>query len=136
LFQEKASDVGFHLSNIKRVSMILEKNLTAMVGDSVKAISTIADQLEALGNCASFNKLYEEVRRPLCDDLSKSMDAFWISCFLSGLAWIPFYFSLLRYGKIIMLKKGLGERRPHRVPKKGGGDAKVTPSGNDIIDNV
>jgi hypothetical protein len=51
---------------------------------AVDAINNITDQLFEIGSCKEFNRLYEDVRTPLCDELSSAMDAFWIACFLAG----------------------------------------------------
>jgi hypothetical protein len=98
-----------------------------MTGDAVAAINLIADELIEIGSCKEFNKLYENVRTPMCEKLSVSMDAFWIACFLAGMAWVPYFWVLLRNGKIIMLKNGLGERLSIKKVKKGGGTDKIAP---------
>ena len=116
------------LANIKRLSALLESNLTLMTGDAVAAINLIAEELITIGSCREFNKLYENVRTPMCENLSVSMDAFWIACFLAGMAWIPYFWVLLRNGKIVMLKNGLGERMHIKKVKKGGGTDKIAPA--------
>jgi len=136
LMQEKANDAEFHLANIKRLSLLLESNLTDMTGDAVDAINEIADELIKIGSCSEFNRLYNNVRAPMCDELSVSMDAFWIACFLAGMSWVPYFWILLRNGKIIMLKNGLGERYPMKKVKKGGGLNKVAVMSGDILSQV
>ena len=64
------------------------------------------------------------------------MDAFWVACFLAGAAWVPYFWALLRNGKIIMLRNGLGELRPRRRPKKGGGVHKVAAAPTDLLNQV
>ena len=131
--QQTASDAEYHIAGIKRLSALLEANLTLMTGDAVAAINLIADELMEIGSCREFNKLYDNVRAPMCDQLSASMDAFWVACFLAGLSWLPYFYILLRNGKIIMLRRGLGERRPFKKPQKGGGLDKVAPVPGDIL---
>jgi hypothetical protein len=54
----------------------------------------------------------------------------------AGSAWLPFFWTLLRNSKIVMLRRGLGERRPFKRPKKGGGLQKVAPTPGDILQQV
>ena len=77
--QEHAGDAGFHLEKIKRLSGLLEANISRMVGDANDAIDLITDELIKIGSCTEFNKLYENVREPMCADLSSSVSwAVWL----------------------------------------------------------
>ena len=77
--QEQAGDAGFHLEKIKRLSGLLEANISRMVGDANDAIDFITDELIKIGSCTEFNKLYENVREPMCADLSSSVSwAVWL----------------------------------------------------------
>ena len=50
-----------------------------MVGDANDAIDFITDELIKIGSCTEFNKLYENVREPMCADLSSSVSwAVWL----------------------------------------------------------
>jgi hypothetical protein len=136
LMQQKGSDAQFFIDEIKHLSGLLETNLTLMTADTVKAINEITDELMSIATCQEFNKLYNNVRKPICDRLSRAMDAFWIACFLAGCTWLPYFCILARNGKIIMLKNGLGERRPYRPPVKGGREEQVVPVRGDMMSQL
>eukprot|EP00960_Hanusia_phi_P038060 753264-Hanusia_phi.AAC.3 len=101
------------MSSIKTMSANLEQNITLMMAEAQAEINRLADELLTIGSCVDYNQLYEAVRVPICSNLSYSLNALWTLCLLVALFWLPFFFVLLRFAKILMLAQGMGKVAPN-----------------------
>ena len=101
------------MSSIKTKSADMESNITLMMSEAQAEINKIADELLTIGSCADYNQLYEAIRKPICNNLSYSLNGLWILCLLVALVWLPFFFILLRFAKILMLAQGMGKVAPN-----------------------
>jgi len=107
--QQTLLSVDVQLTEIKRDSLILERNISFMRVEAANEVNRITDRMMEIGSCAPFNDMYETLRVPFCENLNKSLDSVWMMCFILGCSWFPYFFIILRNMKLIMLKKGFGK---------------------------
>ena len=83
-------------------------NITGMAADAEKSIDAVVEAMIAAGNCKILNDLYEGVRVPTCDKLSKSLDAMWVLFFIISIFWYPMFCIICRKAKHSMQMRGIG----------------------------
>src|SRR6056300_756840 len=70
---------------------LVSTNVTRMTNVSKASLSAISRRILATGDCTELNTMYENVRSPLCLQLSKSLDSVWFLLFLMGIVWFPIF---------------------------------------------
>jgi hypothetical protein len=70
---------------------LVSTNVTRMTNVSKASMSAISRRILATGDCTELNTMYENVRSPLCLQLSKSLDSVWFLLFLMGIVWFPLF---------------------------------------------
>ncbi|EKX41008.1 hypothetical protein GUITHDRAFT_113015 [Guillardia theta CCMP2712] len=75
-------------------------------------IGFVVDSLSASGNCTMMNKAYMDVREPICDRLSKSLDSMWVLFFIIALEWYPMFIIICRGVKHSQQRRGVSKVDP------------------------
>lgn len=90
-------------------SSAVQANITAMKTETEAKLGAIVDDMWAAGDCADLNLLYEGVRRPMCDKLTKSLDSMWVLFFLMSVIWLPAFPVLCRMAKHSQQRRGISK---------------------------
>lgn len=92
---------------------LVSLNLTRMTNTSSSTIYGITDRIMRSGSCDELNSMYENVRMPLCDKLSKSLDAVWCLFFLMAIVWFPIFILICANSKHSQHARGEKIKLPH-----------------------
>ena len=92
---------------------LVSTNVTRMTNVSKASLTAISRRILATGDCTELNTLYENVRSPLCLQLSKSLDSVWFLLFLMGIVWFPIFCRICPNSKHSQHASGLPPPPPH-----------------------